>query len=205
MRWYPDRIPDWIPRVFNGLTWHKSRTEKTVYLTFDDGPTPIVTDKVLEILRDYDVKATFFCIGDCVQRRPEIYQQLLNHGHRVGNHTFNHLNARKTSRQEYLNNIDQAKKLISSNLFRPPYGKITPRLAKNLKSAGYEVVMWDVLSGDFDTSRSAASCLENLKRNTRNGSIVVFHDSEKAQERVLEILPEYLGFLGREGYKCGSL
>ncbi|ARN78275.1 polysaccharide deacetylase family protein [Nonlabens spongiae] len=202
MRWYPDRIPHWIPKVFKGLTWHKSRARKEIYLTFDDGPTPIVTDKVLEILRDYGVKATFFCIGDCVKRHPDIYQRLLDQGHRVGNHTFNHLNAWKTSWQEYLDNTGQAAQLISSNLFRPPYGKITSSVVKKLKSKGYKVVMWDVLSGDFDTSRSASSCLENLKKNTRNGSIVVFHDSEKAQERLLEILPEYLEFLKIKEITC---
>ncbi len=205
MRWYPDRIPYWIPKVFQGLIWHKSRVSKEVYITFDDGPTPLVTDRVLQILTNYDVKATFFCIGDCVQRHPEIYKRLVDQGHGVGNHTFNHLNAWKTRQQKYLENVDKTAQLISSNLFRPPYGKITPRLVKKLKTKGYNVVMWDVLSGDFDTSRTAASCLDNLKKNTRNGSVIVFHDSEKAQERLFTVLPRYLDYLGGEGYECQKL
>ncbi|MGB5982641.1 MAG: polysaccharide deacetylase family protein [Nonlabens sp.] len=202
MRLYPDRIPELIPRLFDGLLWHKDRLQNKVYLTFDDGPTPEVTKFVLDLLRKYDFKATFFCIGDCVQKHPDLFTRILNENHALGNHTYNHLNAWKNSNEEYLDNIDQAAQLIDSRLFRPPYGRITPSLSKSIMEEGYQIIMWDVLSGDFDLNRTSESCLENIVDNTQNGSIIVFHDSLKAQKHLRQILPEYLQFLKDEGFEC---
>jgi len=202
MRWYPDTIKDWFSSLFSGYLWHGSRDKKIVYITFDDGPHPVVTRFVLEQLDKYDCKATFFCIGDCVQRHPEVYKELQAAGHQVGNHTFHHLNSWKTSRSMYLNDIDIAREVIDSQLFRPPYGRITPQIAQKLSAKGYKIVLWDVLSGDFDLKRSTTSCLKNIKKHTRNGSIVVFHDSEKAFPKLEKILPEYLEFLKLKGFQA---
>ena len=198
--WYPDRLPDWFTAWFKLYTWHSDRDKKLVYLTFDDGPTPLVTDYVLELLDTYDFKATFFCIGDCVQRHSDIYKRIISRGHGIGNHTMHHLNRWKTKEAIYLDNVAQASEWIESKLFRPPYGKILPGTAKKLIDNSYKIVMWDVISGDFDTKRSATSCLNNLKKNTRNGSIIIFHDSNKAHEKLQGILPEYFEFLKKEGF-----
>lgn len=205
MHWYPDIIKDWFSGLFSGYLWHGSRTDKVVYITFDDGPHPVVTPYVLQELERYDFKATFFCIGDCVQRHIDIYDFLSIKGHSVGNHTFHHLNSWKTTTTSYLEDVDLANSVINSPLFRPPYGRITPKTAKNLRVQGYKIVLWDVLSGDFDKDRTAASCLSNLKKNTRNGSIIVFHDSEKAFEKLKVILPDYFRFLKSEGYETAVI
>lgn len=200
MHWYPDTIKDWFSGLFSGYLWHGSRTEKTVYLTFDDGPHPQVTPFVINLLNQYEFQATFFCIGDCVNRHPDIYKELLKSGNGIGNHTFNHLNSWKTSSNVYLENIEKAGAIINSRLFRPPYGRITASIAQKIKAQDYTIVMWDVLSGDFDQNRTALSCLKNLKKNTRNGSIIVFHDSEKAFKKLKIILPDYFKYLQKNGY-----
>ncbi|GAL73581.1 polysaccharide deacetylase [Nonlabens ulvanivorans] len=205
MRWYPDIIKDWFSNLFSGYLWHGSREDKVVYITFDDGPHPVVTPYVLQELERYDFKATFFCIGDCVQRHTDIYDLLPIKGHAVGNHTFHHLNSWKTTTTSYLEDVDLANSVINSQLFRPPYGRITSSIAKSLRVEGYKIVLWDVLSGDFDINRSATSCLKNLEKNTRNGSIIVFHDSEKAFEKLKVILPKYFRFLESEGYKTAII
>lgn len=198
--WYPDRIPDWISRWFTSYLWHGDRDKNIVYLTFDDGPTPLVTDYVLELLDTYDFKATFFCIGDCVQRHSDIYKRIISSGHGIGNHTMHHINGWTSKTDNYLQDVKQAKTFIVSNLFRPPYGKIKPKATQHIKELGYNIIQWDVISGDFDAKRSAISCLNNLKKNTRNGSIIVFHDSDKAHEKLQVILPEYFEFLKRKGF-----
>ncbi|AZQ42922.1 polysaccharide deacetylase family protein [Nonlabens ponticola] len=205
MRWYPDRIPDWISSLFPNYTWHKNRSTKTIYLTFDDGPTPIATSYVLELLDKFNFKATFFLIGDRAQRYPELKQQLIDHGHSIGNHTHNHLNAWKTSNNEYLDNVAFAKANTSNKLFRPPYGRVRPGITNALIKEDYEIVLWDVLSGDFDVSRTAESCLKNLMNATRNGSIIVFHDSDKSYEKLQKILPNYFRWLRNRGYKSARL
>ncbi|PQJ31219.1 polysaccharide deacetylase family protein [Nonlabens arenilitoris] len=205
MHWYPDRISDWFSGLFSGYLWHGSRNHKVVYITFDDGPHPIVTPFVLKELDQYNFKATFFCIGDCVKRHNDIFDLLSLKGHSVGNHTFHHLNSWKHPTNSYLDDIDLASSLIDSRLFRPPYGRITSTVSKNLRKKGYKIVLWDVLSGDFDSRRTAVSCLNNLKRNTRNGSIIVFHDSEKAFEKLKIILPAYFEFLHTQGYKTSVI
>jgi peptidoglycan/xylan/chitin deacetylase (PgdA/CDA1 family) len=165
----------------------------------------VVTDYVLRELEKHSFQATFFCIGDKVGQFLDIYRSLKEKGHAVGNHTHNHLNAWKTENDTYLKNVMQCKKVVTSKLFRPPYGRVTYNLTKELKEQGYKIVMWDVLSGDFDLNRSAASCLDNLKKNTKNGSVIVFHDSDKSFEKLQEILPAYLQYLATEGWKSESI
>jgi peptidoglycan/xylan/chitin deacetylase (PgdA/CDA1 family) len=205
MRWYPSFIPTGVAYLWPNYLWHFNRAEKIVYLTFDDGPTPQVTQFVLEQLKKYQAKATFFCIGDAVQRHPDIYDQILNQGHSVGNHTMHHLHNWKNPDKVYLNDIELAKQHIDSNLFRPPYGKIKSKVVKELIKKGYDIVMWEVLSGDFDQNRSPESCLKSLKKHTKNGSIVVFHDSIKAKERLYKVLPKYLYFLTENGYEMRAI
>lgn len=200
MHWYPDTIKDWFSVLFSRYLWHGSRKNKTVYITFDDGPHPEVTRFVLQELEKHQFRATFFCVGDCVQRHPDVFKEVLQAGHAAGNHTYNHLNSWNTTTSHYINDVDTAHQVIDSKLFRPPYGRIKPSAAKTLRKKGYQIVMWDLLSGDFDTQRTAASCLKNLKKNTRNGSVIVFHDSEKAYEKLQVILPEYFKFLKESGF-----
>ncbi|HCN82076.1 MAG TPA: polysaccharide deacetylase family protein, partial [Sphingobacteriaceae bacterium] len=176
---YLVKSPFWLQLLYPALTWHKSRMNKCIYLTFDDGPIPDVTPFVLETLKTFGTKATFFCIGDNVRKHPGIFEQVVNEGHHLGNHTFNHLRGWDTPDDIYLNNVKQCADLVRTNLFRPPYG----RAKKSQYSAlhpDYSIIMWDVLSGDFDTELKPEKCLQNVLKHTGNGSIVVFHDSIKA-------------------------
>lgn len=174
-----------------------------MYLTFDDGPHSEATPFVLDELKKYNAKATFFCIGKNVTAHPDIYRRIIEEGHSVGNHTQNHLNGWKTKDKSYLDDIMEAAKHIDTTLFRPPYGRITKFQAMHLKAAmkkdNAKVIMWDVLSGDFDQSLSSQDCLENVILNARNGSIIVYHDSEKAFERMKNSLPLALNFFEKRG------
>ncbi len=205
MSWYPDRIPDWFASIFNEFTWHKDRNVNEVYLTFDDGPTPGVTEFVLETLATFNFKATFFCIGKCVEEHPLLFQRIMDEGHAIGNHTHNHLNGWKTTTKDYITNVAKAGEIIPSMLLRPPYGRIKPNQAKELRELGYEIVMWDVLSGDFDPDRNLLSCMSSIKDNTRPGSIIVFHDSMKAQERLINILPGFCEYLVEQSITSRAL
>ncbi len=192
-----NRIIKWI---FPNYIWDISN-DKSVYLTFDDGPTPIITEWVLMQLKKYNVKATFFCIGDNIQKFPRIFNQIISEGHSIGNHTNNHLDGWKTTDKVYLANVNTCQLQITTrnsqicNLFRPPYGKITPSQSRQLRKLGYKIIMWDVLSADFDTSISKEQCLQNVLKNIQTGSIIVFHDSTKAFERLEYVLPKVLEFL----------
>lgn len=180
--------------------------EKRIYLSFDDGPHPQATPFVLDTLKQYNAKASFFCIGKNVQTFPEIYKRILLEGHAVGNHTHNHLNGWKTNDAGYFDNIKQAAQYIDSGMFRPPYGRITRFQAKHIQQKlGLQIIMWSVLSGDFDINISPTKCLQNVKRNAENGSIIVFHDSEKALERMRYALPELLNYFGNRGYEFHKL
>jgi peptidoglycan/xylan/chitin deacetylase (PgdA/CDA1 family) len=192
----------WLKAIYPSYIWHIAEAEKVMYLTFDDGPHATVTPFVLQQLQQYNAKATFFCIGKNVVEQPTIYQQILNDGHSIGNHTHNHLNGWKTNDASYLNNIKLAEQSIQSNLFRPPYGRIKKSQAKQLmlRNANMKIVMWDVLSGDFDTQLSPQKCLDNVLKNVTQGSIVVFHDSEKAFERLEYALPKTLEHFSNLGY-----
>jgi peptidoglycan-N-acetylglucosamine deacetylase len=208
---YLVKSPFWLQWLHPRLIWHKDRTEKRIYLTFDDGPIPVVTPFVLQTLKSFNVRATFFCIGDNVRKHPDIFQSVINEGHRIGNHTFNHLRGWDTKNDIYINNVQQCAELVGSNLFRPPYGK-AKRSQYAILSKGspvdntqYSIIMWDVLSGDFDTNLKPEKCLKNVLKHTENGSIVVFHDSLKAFPRLEYTLPRALEVWKARGYEFGVL
>ncbi|MBS1566531.1 MAG: polysaccharide deacetylase family protein, partial [Bacteroidetes bacterium] len=187
-------------------TWQMPAGQKKIYLSFDDGPHPEATPFVLDTLRRYDAKATFFCIGKNVLQYPELYKRILLDGHATGNHTHNHLNGWKTPDKEYLGNIQEASQYIDSKLFRPPYGRISRFQALQVQEQmGLRVVMWSVLSGDFDTSLSPQKCTENVQKSATGGSIVVFHDSEKAMPRLTYALPKVLEYFTALGYHFEKL
>jgi peptidoglycan/xylan/chitin deacetylase (PgdA/CDA1 family) len=201
--YYFVKTPWWLRRLYRGLVWRVPTAEKVLYLSFDDGPHPVATPFVLDELGKYGAKGTFFCIGKNVEAHPEIYRRILLEGHRVGNHTQDHLNGWKVDDRRYLENIRVAARRIDSDLFRPPYGRIGTLQSLVLRSApfNYNIIMWDVLSADFDRALTGERCARNVIRNGRPGSIVVFHDSEKAFERLREALPVVLKEFAAKGYR----
>lgn len=201
MKWYWIKTSRFVKWLFPEYIWSIPTHEKIVYLTFDDGPMPEITPWVLDQLDAYQVKATFFCIGDNVRKHPEIYSEVIRRGHAIGNHTFNHLNGWKTTTSTYVENaIKWEDYTIPSVLFRPPYGKIKRSQAKKLLQKGYKIIMWDVLSADFDTSILPEQCLSNVVNHLESGSIVVFHDSVKAFKNIQYALPKTLQFLKENGF-----
>jgi peptidoglycan/xylan/chitin deacetylase (PgdA/CDA1 family) len=204
---YLVKSPFFLRWYYPSLTWNKTRSEKAIYLTFDDGPIPDVTEFVLKTLNDYQAKATFFCIGDNISKYPEVFNQLIAAGHRIGNHTHNHLKGWKTADDDYLRNFEKCQLLTGTPLFRPPYGRIRKSQIKSIKSRypATDIIMWDVLSGDFDTSLAAEDCYKQAIKHTGNGSIVVFHDSIKAFERLKYTLPKFLNFFQELGYTFKTL
>lgn len=179
------------------------RTGKAVYLTFDDGPIPEVTPKVLAILAKYNVKATFFMVGENIDKHPEVFRQVVEAGHQIGNHTYNHLKGWRTSYREYMENV--AKWPKKTNLFRPPYGKATLRQRIALHKMGYTLIYWDILTRDYDKEVTPEQMLRLIQRETREGSIINFHDSIKSNERMLEVLPQAIEWLQKEGYELVTL
>lgn len=204
---YLVKSPFFLRWYYPSLIWNKARSEKAIYLTFDDGPIPDVTDFVLKTLQDYDAKGTFFCIGDNIRKHPEVYDRLIAGGHRIGNHTFNHLKGWKTADERYLENFEQCQALTGTKLFRPPYGRIKKSQARAIKAKHPEmdIIMWDVLSGDFDTSLAPEKCFKNVVRHTGNGSIIVFHDSLKAFDRLQYALPRTLAYFKERGFAFRTL
>jgi peptidoglycan/xylan/chitin deacetylase (PgdA/CDA1 family) len=208
MKAYFPRTPRFIMRIFSKYTWRFSVNKKEVFLTFDDGPTPEITQFVLLELKKYNAKATFFCIGKNIQNHTEIFNEIISQGHSVGNHTQNHLNGWKSSYVNYIDNFIKCEETITQlhnytitqKLFRPPYGKIKKSQAKKILQKGYKIIMWDVLSADFDISISKEKCLENVIQNTKNGSIIVFHDSVKAAEKIKFVLPKILDEFSKKGF-----
>ncbi len=201
---YLIKTPWWLRALYPSFIWKINTNQKVLYLTFDDGPHATETPFVLDQLKRYDAKATFFCIGNNVVQHPNIYDRILAEGHAVGNHTFNHLNGWKTKDEEYINDIDKAAKEIDSTLFRPPYGRIT-RFQSSVISRQSSIIMWDVLSGDFDTDLQPQRCLANVLYHSKKGSIIVFHDSSKAWERMSYCLPRLLEHFTQEGYQFKAL
>lgn len=197
-----------IKRLFHNQIWDIPNNGNKIYLTFDDGPTPEITEWVLSVLKESGVKATFFCIGNNIEKYPQLFKKVTENGHAIGNHTFNHVLGWKTPTKEYLKNVescaDQIQKLQAtshkSKIFRPPYGKIKPSQSKELRKLGYKIIMWDVLSADFDRSISPEKCLENATRKVTSGSIIVFHDSLKAAENLKFALPKTIRFLKEKGF-----
>ena len=234
---YFAKTPKIIQSIFSDFTWRITKSinqSKEIYLTFDDGPIPEITDWVLKTLDDFDVKATFFCVGDNIKKYPEVFQNILNKNHSVGNHTFNHLNGWKINTSRYIENVIQSEEIFRSTVeninteerrkkkeergyrsakgqqqttkfFRPPYGKIRSSQRKALQKKGYQIIMWDVLSGDFDPGLSKEKCLQNVVESVENGSIIVFHDSIKAFEKLQYALPKTLNFLIENEYTFKKL
>jgi len=186
------------------LTWEMAGRSDEIFLTFDDGPIPVITPQVLNILDSFQAKATFFCVGDNVRKYPEIYQQIIDRGHATGNHTFHHLDGWKTDPETYLDNIARCSEVVNSKLFRPPYGKLRPSLIGRIKK-DYTIIMWSVLTGDFDKEARPEKILENSIQHTSGGSIVVFHDSLKAADRMLYALPRFIEYFSLKGYTFSSL
>jgi len=205
---YFTRTPLWLKMLYPTCLWNYPATPdvKRIYLSFDDGPHPTATPFVLDELKKYNARASFFCIGKNVIAEPKIYKRILMEGHRVGNHTFNHLNGWKTDNKIYLQNIEQAHELIDSDLFRPPYGRATAFQIRNLiDKLHYKVVMWDVLSGDFDLKVDGKKAAERVIQKSKSGSIIVFHDSAKAY-RVLQVaLPVVLAYFSGAGYSFETI
>lgn len=239
---YFTKTPFLAKHLFKEITWSIPTKEKIIYLSFDDGPTPEITEWTLDLLKKYNAKATFFCIGKNIEKYPEIFRKIISENHSIGNHTYDHLNGWKTSTEEYIGNVEKCKRVIGrletedrrkrtedgrrkteddkkekkikqlpttdyrlpTTLFRPPYGKILKSQILNLKSH-YNLIMWDILSGDFDQKLSGEKCLNNVVKNAKNGSIVVFHDSVKASKNLFYTLPKTLEFFAEKGYVFGGL
>jgi peptidoglycan/xylan/chitin deacetylase (PgdA/CDA1 family) len=208
MRSYLIKTPWWLRQLYPALLWHMPWQEKAVYLSFDDGPHPEVTPFVLDQLKKFNARASFFCIGKNVQLYPEIATRILEEGHSIGNHTQHHVNGWKTSFSAYLDDVRAAREHISSSLFRPPYGRITRQQAKAVKELlgnNSRIVMWDVLSADFDINLSGEQCLHYVVRYARPGSIIVMHDSAKAWPRLEYMLPRLLQFFHDKGYDMKAI
>lgn len=220
MTFTPIKTPLVAKKMFPNYVWDIATNDKTIYLTFDDGPTPEITNWTLSTLKKHNAKATFFCIGNNIEKHPDIFQHILNEGHAIGNHTHNHIKGWKTKAAEYLENVNLCetviKKQISSssiinqtssivNLFRPPYGQITPTQGKKLLELNYKIIMWDVLSFDWDKNTSEETCLNNIITKATNGSIIVFHDSIKASKNMQFALPKVLEYFSEKGYEFKAL
>ncbi len=230
----PVKIPVVAKKMFPNYAWDIAATDKTIYLTFDDGPTPEITNWTLKILKSFDAKATFFCIGNNVEKHPNIFQNILKEGHAIGNHTYNHIKGWKTKTEDYIKNIELCESVFKSqychtersrsvktqkiidyqiqnseyriqNYFRPPYGQITPKQGKKLIELGYKIIMWDILSFDWDKNVTKETCLNNVISKTTKGSIIVFHDSVKASKNMQYALPKVLEYFSKLGYSFKAI
>ncbi|WP_411766781.1 polysaccharide deacetylase family protein [Winogradskyella sp. A3E31] len=246
MKLIPAKTPELVKTIFPSFIWTIDTSEKELYLTFDDGPTPEVTDWVLEQLKSYNAKATFFCIGSNINKYPDVFAKILEDGHAVGNHTYNHLKGWKTTSKLYLEDVKAAQEIIDdsikkyevgsgkveagswkleaknqddsleeskivnrqssiANLFRPPYGKFKSKQSKALQKLGYKVILWDVLSFDWDATVSEVTCLNGVLSSTKKGSIIVFHDSLKAKRNLMYVLPRLLEYYSERGFNFKSI
>jgi peptidoglycan/xylan/chitin deacetylase (PgdA/CDA1 family) len=194
-----------VPRFYQSISpskvWSLDPDEKAVALTFDDGPNPETTDWILDVLDKYQAKANFFCVGENVKKYPDLYQKILDKGHVTANHTFNHIYGREIDEEKYLQNVLECADYVESRLFRPPHGVISKKQAEILRLNGYIIIMWSLLSYDFAKDLNQENSLEKCFKKTHNGSIIVFHDNTKAKENIEFLLPKYLEFLDKEGYK----
>ena len=197
-------VPTWLRSFYPSLEWSVKNNSNSVYLTFDDGPHPQITEQVLDILDQYNAKATFFCVGDNVRKYPKTYQKIIASGHKTGNHTFHHLNGWISANSKYFQDVEEAAKLIDSNLFRPPYGKISPYQIFRLKKR-YRIIMWTVLTYDFSKTISPQVCLQNALLGLKAGSIIVFHDSDKSKKNMQFALPRFLEQSQKMGFNLKSL
>jgi peptidoglycan/xylan/chitin deacetylase (PgdA/CDA1 family) len=213
MNFYFVKTPKIIRLIYKNYLWKVDTKNKIIYLTFDDGPTTEVTEFVLDTLKQYNAKATFFCIGKNIEQNPILFKKITSQGHAIGNHTQHHLNGWKTKTLDYISDVEECQETIDfymptkieSKLFRPAYGKITKSQSKKLIKNGYKIIMWTVLSGDFDISLSPITCHENVINNSNLGSIIVFHDSKKAFCKIKKVLPRTLDYFTKNGYLFKSL
>ncbi|WMN06689.1 polysaccharide deacetylase family protein [Marivirga arenosa] len=205
------KTPKIIQNIFPSFQWKVNTDHKIIFPTFDDGPIPNLTNEILAILKDFNAKATFFCVGDNIRKHPQIFEQLIQANHQVGNHTFNHLKAWKSDLNVYLENVELCQKEIEKHikpevkLFRPPYGQFTFKSVQKLKQKYYNFIMWDVLSKDYNRNISANTILKKSIQNSSNGSIIVFHDNLKSKDKILQFLPLYLKHFSDIGYKFEKL
>ena len=193
------QVPDIVKFLWKDVVWRMNPAEKVIYLTFDDGPNPQITPQVLDILDEHGVKATFFCVGDNVRKYPDTFSEVTSRGHAVGNHTFNHIKGFKFSTADYVANVQKASEYIESRILRPPHGQIKFSQVRALKK-NYKIIMWDLITFDYDKNVTPEQISRIVKKQTRNGSIVVFHDSLKAERNVLNVLPVALNFWKNQGY-----
>ena len=198
------KTPRIVPLIFFRLLWRFSPYKPVVYLTFDDGPNDSTTSDILKILEREKVKGTFFCIGNNVVKNPEVFKEITEKGHRVGNHSMSHVNGWKVMKNKYLKDIEKADEIIKSNLFRPPYGKLNFRSTSQLKKK-FEIVMWDINSGDFDKTLSYSQVIENVLKNARNGSIIVLHDNKKFKHLTLNALMPIIKGLKKKGFAMEAI
>ncbi len=201
---YLVKSPFFLKKYYANFVWKIPTTEKIIYLTFDDGPTPEITEWTLASLKKFNAKATFFCIGNNVAKYPIIFNKIMEEGHAVGNHTHHHLNGWHTNNEDYLRNIKKCEEVVKSKLFRPPYGRIKKSQYELIRN-NYQVIMWDVLSGDFDPKTSTEKCLSNVINNAAEGAIIVFHDSMKAADNLKFTLPKVLAHFAEQGYRFEKL
>jgi peptidoglycan-N-acetylglucosamine deacetylase len=226
----PIKTPLIAKKMFPNYVWDITTSDKIIYLTFDDGPTPEITNWVLNTLKSFNAKATFFCIGKNIEAHTDIFQNIINDGHAIGNHTYNHVKGWKTSAEDYVANVLKAEQVMTSepgvqssefqktddleisnqkstfnNLFRPPYGQITPKQGKELMKLGYKIIMWDIISFDWDNTVSEETCLINVTTKSTNGSIIVFHDSVKASRNMQYALPKVLEHFSEKGYMFNTI
>jgi len=201
---YLTKAPNILTRISKSIIWKINTTEKKIFLTFDDGPHPTITQEVLAILKDYRAKATFFCLGSNAKEHPGIIDKIISEDHAIGNHTYSHMNGWVTKSRDYIEDVFACEDYLKTVLFRPPYGRIKPVQIKQLKR-NFHIILWTVISGDFDVKLKPEKCLESTIENSGSGSIIVFHDSEKAKERVLFSLPAFLEKFSKSGYKFESI
>jgi peptidoglycan-N-acetylglucosamine deacetylase len=203
------KTPIFLQKIFTSVTWHKDIAEKKIYLTFDDGPIPEITEWVLDELEKYNAKATFFCVGENINKNPAVFEKILLAGHTVGNHTYNHLNGWKHSEKTYTENIELCTELLGKYnikrlLFRPPYGRLSPKQYEKLHPI-HEIILWSVLTHDYDARLKSEKCLRKSIESTENGSIIVFHDSIKAKKNLYFVLPKYLEHFSELGFTFEKL
>jgi peptidoglycan/xylan/chitin deacetylase (PgdA/CDA1 family) len=207
MKNFLHKSPFWLRMIFPNYLWRKPKIKgkPSLYLSFDDGPIPELTPWVLDQLAKHKARATFFCIGDNVRKHPQVFKRLTAEGHSIGNHSFNHLNGWKNDVPTYVDNVLKCEPYFKTTLFRPPYGRIKKAQAEKLSRANYKIIMWDVLAGDWSVNLSAENCLKACLRHSKDGSIIVFHDSLKAQEKLRYVLPKMLDHFTKRGFQFKSL
>ena len=199
---YLVKTPWWVKKLYPDCVWDMPEKNKTLYLSFDDGPHPTITPFVLKLLKQYNAKASFFCIGENVEKHPDLFKQYIDEGHAVDNHTYKHLNGWKTNDDDYLYDIERTDRLMSTNLFRPPYGRITRSQIKKIRNdnAGKKIVMWNILAGDWVTTLSPDKCYTRMREKISEGDIIVLHESNKSWERMSYCLPRILKEFTAKGF-----